>query len=386
MRLIALALLILISMACKSEELFTFANTPGRYGVGIRIVEQYDRSRSFPSETTTSNHRPIQTIIWYPAKKGGKPLIYDDYVNLIGAVDDFSRPASERRKLAKADIEGKTEGKSNPQIARARAQNTWAVPDAPSEPGKFPVVIYAPSISGDSFQNSDLCEYLASHGYLVIASPSLGTERRNLSLTLADIETQATDIRFLITYAGSLQQSDSSKVAVVGYSVGGLSSVFAAARDKRITALVELDGSFRYFNSLVRKAEYVTPDQVAIPMIYLAHRPLPDSIENQIKYKADLSGSLINDMSAADLYLFNINALDHRDFSSWFIRIRDAATFGDYSPAEVYGAYGWMARYVLEFLNAYTNSDAKAKKFLSARPESNGVPRHLIEKLVQRQK
>ena len=45
-----------------------------------------------------------------------------------------------------------------------------------------------------------------------------------------------------------------------------------------------------------------------------------------------------------------------------------------------------MARHVLEFLNADTNFDVKAKKFLSVLPEDNGVPRHLIEKLIQRQK
>ena len=78
-------------------------------------------------------------------------------------------------------------------------------------------------------------------------------------------------------------------------------------------------------------------------MLYLAHRPLQDSIENQIKYKADLSGSFINEMQAADLYLFNINALEHRDFSSWFIRLRDTAIFKDYLPFEVSAAAGWRA-------------------------------------------
>ncbi len=386
MRLIALTLLIVIPIIGKSQEVFTFANEPGRYGVGIRIVEQFDDSRVFPNRSITENRRPIQTVIWYPAKKGGKPMMYDDYVTLIGSVEDFSRPISTRQQLAQEDIDGKTEGKSNSQVAFARTQNTWAVPDAQSEPGSFPVVIYAPSISGDSFQNADLCEYLASYGYVVVASPALGTNRRNQALNLTDIETQAADIRFLVTYASTLQQADSSNVAVVGYSIGGMAAVFAAAQDQRITALVQLDGSVRYFNSLVRKSGYVTPDRVAIPMLYLAHRPLHDSIENQIRYKADLSGSFINDMQAADLYLFNINALDHRDFSSWFIRIRDTATFEDYSPSEVSAAYGWMARYVLEFLNAYTRQDAKGKKFLSARPEVNGVPRHLIEKSIQRQK
>lgn len=365
---------------------FTFSNAPGRYGVGVRIVEQYDKARSFPSLASDAKHRPIQTVVWYPARKGGKPQRYEDYLGLIGSVDDFSRAPLERARLVDADIEGKTGGKLSAQMAVSRAQATWAVPEAQPEPGKFPIVVYAPSISGDSFQNSDLCEYLASHGYLVVASPALGTDKRNQSLNLADIETQAADIRFLLGHAGSLEQGDSSKVAVMGYSLGGMASVLAAAQDPRIKALVQLDGSFRYFNSLLRKAAYVTPDKVSVPMLYLAHRPLHDSPESQIKFKADLSGSFINEMQAVDLYLFNINALDHRDFSSWFIRLRDPASFEDCSLAEVSAAYGWMARYVLEFLNAYANSDPKGKAFLSVRPEDNGVPRHLIENVIRQQR
>jgi len=385
MRLFTCVVILVFSAACHSQEVFTFANAPGPHGVGVQIVEQHDDSRSFPSGAA-GEHRPIQTVIWYPAEKGGKPWSYNAYLKLIASADNFSRTTGEQQAMVDADILGKTDGKSAAQIAAARGRATWAVPGAPAEAGRFPIVIYAPSISGDSFQNSDLCEYLASHGYVVIASPGLGTDRRNQSLNLIDIRTQATDIRFLITFAASLPQADSSKVVVVGYSVGGLSSVFAAAQDKRITALVELDGSVRYFNRLVQQAGDVTADRLAVPMLYLAHRPLFDAVENQIKYKADLSGSLINEMQASDLYLFNINAMDHRDFSSWFIRIRDAATFEDYTPAEVSTGYGWMARYVLEFLNAYASSDASAKKFLAARPEDNGVPRHLMERVIQRQK
>ena len=387
MRLIAWALLFIAPLVCEAQQPFAFTQVAGRYGVGLRIVLQHDSARTFPSAAVAGQQRPIQTLVWYPAKRGewgGNPLIYDDYVQLIGSAEDFSRSTQERQKLVEADVEGKTEGKLTAQIASARAQAMWAVRDAPPAPAKFPVVIYAPSFSGDAFQNADLCEYLASHGYVVIASPALGTDRRSQSLTLPDIDTQAADVRFLINYAASLPQADTTHLAVIGYSIGGLASVFAAARDGRITALVQLDGSVRYFNSLVRQAGDVTPDKVAVPMLYLAHRPLHDAVENQIKFKADLSGSFLNDMKAADLYLFNINALDHRDFSSWFIRIREVDSFKDYSPAEVSAAYGWVARYVLEFLNGYANSDAKAKDFLSARPEDHGVPRHLIEKVIQR--
>ena len=384
MRTIAFAFLTFWSIACQAQQVFSFTNAPGEHHVGLHVVEQYDNSRTFPASGGTGP-RPIQTLVWYPVgeSKGGEPMRFEDYLLTIGGADDFSRTPAQRRKVADEDIDGKTEGKRAAQIAVAKTQAMWAVREAPAASGKFPVVIYAPSFSGDAFQNADLCEYLASHGYVVIASPSLGPAKRGMSLDLKGIDAQVGDIRFLIDYAGTLPQADTSKIAVIGYSTGGLSNVFAAARDKRITTLVELDGSVRYFNKLVVQAGDVTPDRMKVPMLYLAQRS--PSIETIIKYKQDLSGSFINEMKSADLYLFNINGLDHSSFSSWFIRLRDPGTFEDYSAEEVSAAYGWMARYVLAFLNAYTKSDANEKAFLSARPEKNGVTKHLIEKAIEQQ-
>jgi len=72
-----------------------------------------------------------------------------------------------------------------------------AVRDAPLAPGRFPVVIYAPGCSNPSWDNADLCEYLASHGYVVIAGPSLGAESREMTMDLTGASTQARDISFL---------------------------------------------------------------------------------------------------------------------------------------------------------------------------------------------
>ena len=53
----------------------------------------------------------------------------------------------------------------------------WAVQDAPLTKERYPTLIYAPSDSSVSWENADLCEYLASHGYVVLASPSMGCRR-----------------------------------------------------------------------------------------------------------------------------------------------------------------------------------------------------------------
>ena len=129
-------------------------------------------------------------------------------------------------------------------------------------------MIYAPSDSSVSWENADLCEYLASHGYIVLASPSMGVSTRNMTDDLDGINAQARDISFLVTYAGSLQDADPSKVAVVSWSWGSGSSLFAAARDSRIDALVSLDGSFRIYKGLVKMAGDVHPERMTLPLLF----------------------------------------------------------------------------------------------------------------------
>src|SRR6201986_3566350 len=101
-----------------------------------------------------------------------------------------------------------------------------------------------------SWENADLCEYLASHGYVVIASPDMGATARNMTGGLAGIDAQSRDISFLLRYAPTLPNTDISKIALAGFSWCGISDLFAAARDNRIDPLVPFDGSFRSFPGL----------------------------------------------------------------------------------------------------------------------------------------
>ena len=63
-----------------------------------------------------------------------------------------------------------------------------------------------------------MCEYLASHGYVVIASRSLGARSVVMTDDVEGVEAQAADIAFLANYAQTLPQADISKVAAAGFS------------------------------------------------------------------------------------------------------------------------------------------------------------------------
>jgi len=252
----------------------------------------------------------------------------------------------------------------------------WAVRDAIPKAGKFPVVIYAPSVNNTVFENADIAEFLASHGYIVIAGPTIGVTSRWIKRDLMHAELQAADIRFLIDYARTLPQTDMSRVAVAGFSWGGLSNVLAASVDKRIKALVCIDGAVRYYNSIVAQASYAKAEKLNTPLLFLAQSPA--SIETNIRTKEDMSGSFISRMSNADVYLLTMYPMEHVHFGSSYIRFDDATEYKEYTAEEVSSAYSLGARYILNFLNGYLKNDSSGMAYLVNRPVTNGAAPHAM--------
>jgi hypothetical protein len=163
------ACLIVASLSCLAAAaapptdppLFQFLEKPGPHAVGLKVVEQFDYSRTFRPTTDElgkpingERARPLQTLIWYPAQESsGKPMTVEDYGDLLVTEISFGRPHPW------AVLEQWLEA-----MKPTLKDSMWAVRDAPLLAGRFPVVIYAPSLSAMSWENADLCEYLASHG------------------------------------------------------------------------------------------------------------------------------------------------------------------------------------------------------------------------------
>lgn len=342
----------------------------GPHAVGLRIVQQYDYSRvleaqvdAFGKVVSTESARPIQTLVWYPAKRSNAaPMQVADYRQASLSDVDFTMASAEAAKQRAAWMAG-------PQKAQYAA-TTLAVRDATPADGRYPVVIYASSFASPAHENLDLCEYLASQGYVVISSRSLGARAAMMTDDIDGIEAQAADIAFLANYAQTLPQADTNKIAAAGFSWGGMANVFAAARSSRIKALVSLDGSIRFHPKIWSAATYVRPARTAVPMLYLGARsPTPEAMERDDK----LGTSYLNSMKYSDVYVTTMQAMTHSDFSSWSLRFSRDEAFGDYQRADVYQAYRSGALYVHQFLDAYLKGDAKALAFMKVSPARHGI-------------
>jgi dienelactone hydrolase len=364
---------------------FEFTEKPGPYAVGLRVVEQYDPSRIFQATlvlpanaAATEGPRPLQTLVWYPAIKSSRTtMTFGEYGAFIKTETSFGKPIEQGK--AQSFVEAFMHGTTN--------LHAWAVQDAAMQTGQFPVLIYAPSVNAPATENIELCEYLASKGFVILASPSMGATSRSMTLDVAGANAEAQDISFLIDFAKTLPDTDISKVAVIGYSWGGMAALFASSRDKRIDALVSLDGSFRYSPETVLKAEDVHPDQMTIPLQVFSRAEEPlEAWDAMRKDKSQCvnAANVLNEWTRGDLIHVRLLAVSHIQFSSLYQRSERFRKEGlqfvpaDYSLEDGAESYNWMARYVLEFLNAYFKHDQSASEFITHIPAENGVPKHLI--------
>lgn len=377
MHALTLAALVFVTLPGQGAASQPLTPAPGPHAVGMRLVQQYDYSRGEAGDLTILEKpgsqpaaRPMQALVWYPAAQAkGKPVRLLDYAQTRLTEDDFS--------LAPADI--------------AKASHTWttgpadrvaafaapmqATRNARHAPGRFPVVVYAPSYAAPADENADLCEYLASHGYIVIASRSRGARGKVMTDDVEGLQAQAADIGFLVAWASGLPQADTDKIAAMGFSWGGLANVFAAAGSSRIKALVSLDGSVRSYPERLAEA-LITPVRTPVPMLSIGARS--PSIEQLNERQKSTYISYLNAMKYSDVYLATMHPMAHINFAGTALRTTADSELGEFTRAELYVAYSWTARYARAFLDAYLKQDAAAMAFMKNTPRENGAPPHLM--------
>jgi tetratricopeptide (TPR) repeat protein len=384
------AIVLIFVQAAAAGADFQLNAPPGPFRVGFHVRQQYDRARVYqPARSPVTaqasggdRSRPLQTLVWYPAIAGDNVMNYRDYVTTVATEEEFSRTPEQVRHATDLLVEQRAAGPNGPQVRREMEQRVRALRDAPERPGKFPVVIYAPSHSAYAIENADLCEYLASHGYIVIASASLGARSHAMTADLEGAEAQADDIGFLVGYAHTLDQADTGRIGVVGYSWGGLSNVLAAARDDRIRALVSLDGSlraaFEYINGGPRAARYVTPERLGIPLLVVTR------LQGGEQDEAGTGADLLARLRYADVYLATMEAASQMDFSSWSLRMAPDGAVKGRTQEQALASYGAMARHVQRFLDARLKNDPAARRLLDGDLAPGATPPGMVSFALRR--
>jgi dienelactone hydrolase len=347
--------------------------------VGFRQSIKNDYTRSYKRLYDWDNKilpRPMSISVWYPAAKGPakEQLKVKDYMTILKQEEEWEALPNDRilNWFYYADND---KNRKHLEIARNVYKNEKAAT------GKFPVVIYAPSYQASSVENFILCEFLASHGYLVLSTASRGTDNRFLDGgTTRDIETQSRDIEFLIAEATALPNADSDNLSLIGFSFGGISNVLAQMKDERVKALVCLDGTVKYQFEKLMASSYGNMDKVDVPFMFMAQKdiPMPVMLAENIDTTLNRKFVFFDSLKYSQAYYLKFNQLTHSYFSSMGILFQDRDLRQDKSDDEIIGSYKWVCQYTLSFLNAFCKTDEEALKFLNRDPTENGVAADVI--------
>ncbi|WMW80807.1 dienelactone hydrolase family protein [Undibacterium cyanobacteriorum] len=358
----------------------------GPYAVGFRVVAQLDYGRVFhPAFDPVTGAayqgeraRPLQTLIWYPAQvsPSATRVQYQDYVRTRFTEANLAA-TSQEIAAAFAKYEQNLQRRLGPAAQNLLRSGTGAQFNASAVAGRFPVVIYAAGAGGSADENAELFEYLASHGMVVISSTSLAENGKEIGDGMEAAEPQIADVRFLLGYAHSLDFVDAKKIAVMGWSWGGMTTVFAAARDSRIGAIVSLDGTRE-----PELTKQIDVRRLTAPWLYISRSP--DTISQINRSGIDTSFSLLNAAKYTDVYQLISYPMQHHDFTAMRLHESSPASYREYQREELVQAYSVMAHYIRQFLAASLLKDRAAQDFLQKNPSENGAARHSMRMDISR--
>ena len=131
----------------------------GRFAVGRASFDWTDESRTDSLSPQPGTKRELTVWIWYPASVTNSSTP-SEYV-----------PAPWRAALAKRQPPEASKMWRDPSLVHCHSFEKVQV--AP-EPSTFPIVIMKPGIGALALDYTTLCEDLASHGYVVVASLRAG--------------------------------------------------------------------------------------------------------------------------------------------------------------------------------------------------------------------
>jgi pimeloyl-ACP methyl ester carboxylesterase len=343
----------------------------GPFVPGFRLIETSDASRSYPAiEGAGATPRPMRIYVWYPAKQTARERMrLDDYVRT--ALGDF-RTSILPVPLAKAFEAAELETRLRSPVG--------AVRDAEAGPGRFPLLVLGQGLFYESpLSHFVLCEFLASHGYVVATSPLLGTRYRLVNINVEDVETEARDMEFVMAEAGRLSFADPGTLGVIGYDLGGMAGLILAMRHPEVDAFLSLDSGIldKHYSGLPGSHPQYREERFRIPWMHMTQARF-------IRPEKDRSAtpSLFERKAFGPSYLVHVPTTSHGDFSSYAALGITKAVPGYWGPptSDPEPLYEEICRVSLAFFASCLKNDrGPLERLLTGADSARGKPAFKIE-------
>ncbi len=353
----------------------------GSYGVGFKIISKTDYSRTFrqpgrklSSDTITEHGRPINIYIWYPSKKTKDSTFipFSEYLELEGIIGKSINPNENTRKAGREEFINYflEQGSTLDRLQLLLNSRTACEINTTPEKGPFPLILFAPGIGEAPVVHSIICEYLASHGYVVVQTPSIGMFSREMHFSAICNEAQTRDLEFALSQVCEESYVDSKKIGVIGFSLGSVSALLLGMRNADVCAVVSLDGSIGFKDriSLVKQSPFYDPDVFTVPLLHM------NIFGNQ---RNDLG--IIDSLKASHRIIISFKDIQHPNFTSMGLITGLIPGIWKIADRNARAAYETIARYALNFCNGYIKNEQPGLKFLTNKPADNDVQKDLIQ-------
>jgi hypothetical protein len=279
------------------------------------------------------------------------------------------RTAFARRPLARS-LEPK-------RLAALLEQPVLAVEQAEAAPGRHPLIVVGQGLYYESpIAHAALCEYLASHGFVVATAPLVGTHSPLVRLDVLDLETQVRDLEFVVARVREMPFVDGRKLGLLGFDMGGMACLILAMRNPDVDAFGSIDAGilFSLRESIPSDIPAASPHHDASLLraawLHATQRPFGTP-------PAGHAGDFLFDTALhSERYLVLVDEVSHVDFTSYSL-IEDRKPMRGYWGPPRAGAsarYEAVCLYLLRFFEAYLTDDPEARSFL-ARPPQEVAPR-----------
>lgn len=336
-------------LALQAAAAGTFP-APGPHAAGFTTLDAVDPSRPFDEAGTP---RRVRVLVWYPARAArAAEVVFGDYVDANSGTELAAGRTRARAQLQESmqRIPG-FDARALDRLLRLRVN---ARRDPQPAPGRYPLVLFGTGLTAPSYLYTVLAEWLATHGYVTAAVPSLppraGAEhtfdQRGVLYQLEDLQLayNALQAHPSVAPGGS---------AVAAWSVGGVASALFAMRNPRIAAVLSLDAAtgYRYGKELLEASPHFDPAWTAFAYLHIADSFATWQVAKNFEY--------FEKHHRGPAWLGEFPALNHSQFTSLWGWLAEEAVPGSVA-AEARAAYAALCRAALAFLDYRLKADNKA--------------------------
>ncbi len=330
---------------------------PKLYKVGFKSIITKDSSRIYKSQTSVTNRfhfRPLEIDLWYPAaiSRSGQLIRYGELIDMLQERSNRFQNDTVYNNLTAGLVQYFCSNLNIKDTAKLTLLNTCSYRNADKADGKFPLIVYMCSYNGMGYENVNLFEWLASHGYIVASITSVGKYPGNMSTRPEDLMEQVYDGAYTIKYLKASNNTDSTETGMIGYSWGGLAALILAMNTPKMSAVLSLDGSeMHYYGESkeededfdsVRNAAFSRSSLINFPYTYL------ESGFKEADTKPDSIFNILPSLNAQKQYIRFLK-YTHEDFSCLPSLVTQIAERKDRTPK----SYGQINEFALNYFDKY---------------------------------